>query len=543
VTAVAEPADRLGATLADAGPAPAVGLLHGLGTDPFGDAVARRVTLEELQRRLGPGVVVRPLRTGSDPAGPRWDDAVPAEHVADRDPVALTGIGCVVVGPGAVDAAARAVLPGPVDASLPLAWYAVGPVVGLHGPASRGDAKDALRRLVYVSVRPDDATVFAELGLDAPTATAPHELAPDLVAGRADRRLAWMRVVGWVPASDPLVVDAALAGAAWTAAITGLARRSGAPVVVVDLRGGDPSADATRLDVGVDHIGDDADRPMRQLPTAATLDDVVALLGACVGLVTASPGAAAVSRAHGRRAVLIDVPDEAGAPTDPATLQARWDAEPDDEAAASAARAARERAAGDLDALAEAVLDELRMSYPGLPSTVARLQDELVRLRDAFDERGRQLLAERQRYADRVGEAVARLDDARRWHEEELRYHHGLVVSAERRAEARAERELARLRRQVTHDREQADLQARDAARLGSELAAARRDLDDALAAIPPAPMPLVVRSSRRARGGLRRLAALVRRFPGGPGAVGLGHRAARRGRRVAGAARHRLRG
>jgi hypothetical protein len=531
-------------------PTPSVALLHAHGDDPFGEAVARRVTLEGLQHRLGPGIVVRPVQLTSATARSDWADAMPAEPVDGDRPVALSGVGCVVVGPGPVDASTRAALPAPDDATPPVVWHAVGPIRGLDGPHARGDLKDALRRLEHVTTT-DAGTALADLGVVAPSVADPLVLAPELVPRSAAKRLAWMRVVGWLPAADPLVVDADLAGEPWAEVVAALARHVEAPVVVVDLRGHGPAHRVEVPDVGGEHIGRAVEPAVRRLPGAATLDDVLALFGACRGVVTASPGAARVACAHGRRAVLVPL----GAPVD---LVARWTTAPDD----AVTDVDRARAAADLDALAEHVVADLRASDPAVPTSVARLQHELVSLRTAFDARGHQLLTERQLFADRVGEAVARLEDARRWYESELRRHHEQVAGMRDRAEAAVERELASLRRQVDNERGLRTLQVQHFGRAEETIAALRAELDQLRAAgaverhpderaaderapdEPVADEPVadepVHTSARRVARGAHRAAGAARRVPGGSRVVSLAARIARRGRHAVRAARTR---
>ncbi|HEX2031216.1 MAG TPA: hypothetical protein VHL78_07435 [Actinomycetota bacterium] len=422
-----------------------VGIWGLFDVEDFGAAAILRVLRHELARRI-PGLELRTFSPLGYDHATRWDGGEPSEPFGPWSPERVGELAealdaVVVAGEVVVDDAGLAPaygLPpedlvarapsrflveglGPeLEADCPVAYFAAGlPDPGPHAPRLAA----ALSPRSIVSVGDEAARDrLAAAGVAAPVEVVPHPAAllpaairPDVL----DRRLEYLRAMGWYPRGEAVVVvgpagrvDAAPAVAEGLAPL--LADRPGAVVVCAGLAPGDDAfADALAR-----ALGDRAHRP-----GALTLEDVAAALQGSAGVVTSSVAVAAAAAGFERPAILLDLDadprlEEAAHAADAVVRSAR------DVAAAlekvAAAGSAGEVAAGlaaplhaELDRLAAMAVDAgaSRGAARGSVAPDADLEElrrRLAALASAHRTRGRLLVAQRWRFADRVRDSEAR---------------------------------------------------------------------------------------------------------------------------------------
>lgn len=333
----AVPESRAGADGDAAGPATAahpaarcrIGIWTTLHPDDATDALVLRVTAAELARRL-PGSAIRSF-TASTAARPSpHDGGLPVEALGpwtvERAGALAEELDCVVVTGTLPDGAeaeqdggrhpSRFLVEGlgsVPDVGCPLVWSAVRlPAAGSPGRGAGGDP--AYRAVVDAGAAGGAAAGADAGGLDDTVVAVPDPLllaARALRPGTLDRRLAFLRVMGWYPPDgDAVVVELhgsllphveALAGAL-DAAVAG----AGAVVLVEVPRAGDAGAQVAEALAGA------LAAPVRRIPGGALVDDRVAAIAGAAAFVACTAPGAALGVAYGRPTAFLDLAGDPG---------------------------------------------------------------------------------------------------------------------------------------------------------------------------------------------------------------------------------------
>lgn len=352
----------------------AIGLWGPFDQPSLGAQLALRVAGAELARRL-PDTAVRafapfgstrpiPLDGGEpvEPLDPPTDaharalgDALDLV-VLTGDLAAMTPSGLAAAygdAPDAMAPYARLLVAGPPGARR--AWHAV------TLPTDLG-ASEAAAGCAHVSVTGDRSRAGIPGAVEVPH---PALLAPRLFPARVlEKRLAFLRAMGWWPGGDdaPVVVQGAAADAGRAADVAAaLAGRA-----VVALRA-EPSDGAFADALAAELPG------TAQVPDLAGVEDRVAAVASASAVVATAPAVRALAVAYGRPVAGLDAAGSPAPPEVAAPLADRLDA--------------------DYDALAALV--------PGA-GAAPLVTGEVAALRGALDARGRRLAAERVALADYV---------------------------------------------------------------------------------------------------------------------------------------------
>lgn len=416
--------------------------------EDFGSAAVLRVLRHELARRM-PAADVRAFSPLGYDHATRWDGGEPSEPFGAWSPERVAELAeeldaIVIAGDVVLDDAALAAAygmpaeeltvrapsrflvegPGPeLETECPVALFAAG--IPDPGP-SGGRLTAALASRPVISVADDasrDRLVAAGVTRRVEVVPHPAVLLPAVL--RLDvlaRRMEYLRVMEWYPRGDALVVqgsgdhpDSASAVAEGLAPL--LADRPELAVVCAELAPGDGAfADAL---AGV--LGERARRP-----GALTLEDVAAAVGGSAGVVTSSVALAAVAAGFGRPAVLNDVEGDprvegAAGLVDVPEAVVRSPRDVGVALEKVAALGTRADAGARLQGRLHAELDRLtavaaesaasrgarRRISPG-STDLDELRRRLAVLAAAHRSRGRLLVGQRWRFADRVRDAEAR---------------------------------------------------------------------------------------------------------------------------------------
>jgi polysaccharide pyruvyl transferase WcaK-like protein len=444
-----------------------LGLWGSFDVENYGDALFPRLARHELGRRL-PGAVVRSFGLVGDRAPSRFDGG-PIEPLGEPTPERLTelagSLDLVIVGAGEIihvrdeewaayypiaDAAGIApsrffvdgLGPG-LEEECPVVWHAVGVPFDIDPPQAPRFRR-ALADRPHVSVR-DRASrerlraagVTREIAVvPDPAVLLPRVLPPETLR----ERVRGLRAEGAFPAADRvLAVQASRAHLPQLDAIAAAVRRLAGRIDAVPLlvETGPCHGDGEFATALADRLPDAA-----RLGPAGTVDLTAAIAGS-VGFVGVSLHGNIAALGYGRPHVVLGMNGEsklwglAAALGDPDVVVRSADEIPDAFEASAAAsprldgvRELQERADAQFDALAE-----VARRTPGRP---ARGQVGDRALRDAYEARGRRLVAERWRMADRLSATEEELAAA---HEEQDRLRGEIARREERIREL--EREVA----------------------------------------------------------------------------------------------------
>lgn len=416
--------------------------------DEYGAVVDALITRQELLRRLPEADVrlfapfghLRPCRLDGgevlEPLG-AWDDQRLDRLAAQLD--------CVVVGGGDVtatdaDLAERYAVPaaemtklapsrffidgfGPErEARCPIVWHGV----AMAGPVASEDAarlRTALAGRALVTVRDNHSMrELRHAGVDRQIDVVPDAalLLPGLFATEVlDKRLDYLRLMGWYPAEhDAIVVQGGKGMVQWVPELAAalahlLQREPRLTVVVTELgdRGGDDGfADALVVALS-------GERVFRQPAVGST--DVAATIAACSGFVGSSRAGIVSAVAYGRPALMLG-PDESLADLaletgqahvsicEPSMLDKLVAALPDETYDPDTVLHLRARVASHFDRMAEIATEaagrRLREAAPGEApeDCLAALEARVAALQVAYRVRSDQLFSERVIYADRI---------------------------------------------------------------------------------------------------------------------------------------------
>lgn len=286
-----------------------VGIAAVCGPDDIRDALVLRVTRAEIAARLpdaelrlftSRGFLADAPHTGGEPVEPLGEPTVERRReLADETD-------CIVV-TGAVGTAGPWVLDGlgaDVEVDCPVLWSAVDPgdrAADLAGPAA--DRPYAALLDGYT----DDTT--GEPAADLTAVPDPLVLLPRVLGvGALERRLEFLRILGWFPHDGvALVVEAGAAMGAHAAAVAKaldatVADHPGAAIVFVHL----DAADAGALHAA-DAIVAALEAPTFHLPPGSLADDIVAAIASAGVVVASSATCASVALAYDRPLALVDL--------------------------------------------------------------------------------------------------------------------------------------------------------------------------------------------------------------------------------------------
>lgn len=291
-------------------------------------ALVVRVTCAELARRL-PGAVVRPFSSGPEWVGSPHDGGLAVEPLgtwSEERAAALAGeLDCAVVvgdvpGPagtttGAGDDADRFLLEGVGsggETDCPVVWSAV-----RLPPEPPFDLARAAADRAYVALLDDGAHRPVAAAVDVPD---PLVLVPRLLDAEAlDRRLEFVRMMGWFPPGRAVVVEAdaeLLPHAEQVAtALDELVSRSGASVVLVHV--GPEDDDGAR---GADAVSQAMTSPVSRVPPDALVDDVVAVVAGAAAVAASSSSFATLGLAYERPTARVRLAADGASGADPAVV-------------------------------------------------------------------------------------------------------------------------------------------------------------------------------------------------------------------------------
>lgn len=459
-----------------------VGVWGTFDLENFGDMLFPPIVRRELLRRLpeatirmfGPYGYLRPIS---------WDGGQPAEPLGpwcrERVTELARDLDCVLVGGGEIihtrdemlaphygvepdqileRAPSRYFIEGlgaDLESECPVLWNAVGIPFDL-GPEEAARVRAALSRRPYVAVRDElSKRRLKAAGVDREIHVVPDPglLLPRLFPPRLlDKRLAYLRLMGWYPPSGrPIVLqgnrDLVRFVPALVPAISRLVEQQGqAPIVVAET--GPCHGDAQFADA----LAHALPLPVYRLPAKVGLEDLVTAIASSRGFVDISLHGNITAFVYGRPHVILNLngqskldgfagliggeerlvhePTEvpgafqrasarAPRPDVVAVLQARVDAHFDRVAMIAEASAGARRAGGP----------DLRLAE--LDRRLAEAQDYAAALERALEVRGRRLVQERLVFADHV---------------QDLRDQHWAELQEER---ARLQAEIDALRKEV----------------------------------------------------------------------------------------------
>ncbi|MGI8685254.1 MAG: methyltransferase domain-containing protein [Acidimicrobiales bacterium] len=302
-----------------AAPAPAarcrVAISASCEPDDIRDGLLLRVTRAEISSRLpdaefrlftSRGFLADAPHTGGEPVEPLGDPTPERRReLADQ-------IDCVVV-TGDVrggDATGGDIEPwlldglGPdVDVDCPVLWSAV----DTGGRSTDLAAAATDRPYAALLDQSDDATP-GKTGGELPVVPDPLLLLPHVLgAGALERRLEFLRIMGWYPREGAAVVVEVDAGmgphaAAVAAALNvAAADHPGASIVLVDLDGDPRAAEAA------DAVATALDAPTFRLPAGSLADDLVAAIASAAVVAASSTSGVSLALAYDRPVAVVDL--------------------------------------------------------------------------------------------------------------------------------------------------------------------------------------------------------------------------------------------
>lgn len=405
--------------------APRLGLWGALHEERLDVALAARVTRDQLGRRL-PGWSIslfapRDHLPRLDPGGRPvalgvWTPDRLAELAAELDGV-IVGPGQLVTVSGAGwldpgDDAGRFFIEGLADAgrAVPMVWQGISVPRDL-APDEEARVRKAMASRAAISVTDDASGRRLEaLGASVDVELIPH---PAILAGETfpaevlERRLRYLRTMGWYPEDRPALVVRPASGwdpAATAGAVARVAEGHGMTPVV--LAGGDQEAGAAEALAG--ELGPGT----LLLGPEATVEDAVAAVAHAGGLMGASVACAAVALAHDRPHVLLGERGQAqegfarmiGRPeavvVDPPAIPEAFAAAVSWSGRGAAAERLRLRAADHFDDLARLLRRAVPDARPEPEERIAALEEELSALRAAYAVRSRRLVLDATAFAD-----------------------------------------------------------------------------------------------------------------------------------------------